>query len=121
MMVPAATPIDASAMAMDRQTITNATISPANKSRSICVNYNNCNGILSVMTPSITGVAPSSEPFSTKQRKAKSTSKKAAPSNTRWKKNSPAVPPSSPCNIMYAAATFAASFASSKTVVPPRR
>ena len=63
----AATPMDASAVAMDRHMITDTTILPSDKPRSISnsiklfgVDYNNCNGILSAMIPSISVVAPSS-------------------------------------------------------------
>ena len=89
MVVPAATAMDASTLAMDCRMITDTIISPADEPRSISnlielfgFDYNNCNGILSAMAPSIAIAAPSSEPSSTKKRKAKSTRTKAAPSTT---------------------------------------
>ena len=63
----AATPMDASAVTLDHHMITDTTITPADEPSSISnpielfgVDYNNCNGILSAMIPSISVVAPSS-------------------------------------------------------------
>ena len=120
----AATPMDASAVAIDCHRITNTAIS-SNEPRSISnpielfgIDYSTCNGTLAAMTLSIAATAPFLEPSSTKKHRAKLTQKKATPSTTRRKKDTPAAPASSPHSVLYAAAMFAASFVSSKTVVP---
>ena len=75
--------------------------------------YNDCNGILSAMTPSHVAAATTTTPSLAppKKRKAKSSKAKGGASSTQHKKHSTATPdPLLPFPVIYASATIATSF-----------
>ena len=114
-----ASPMDASAVALDCRTLKDTTAPPGKPRYGIDpvdefgVDYNDCNCILSAMTPS-PAVAQSS--YQPNKPKATLSQKKDGPSSI-WHKKTTA-PTSSPQRVIYATALLAELFLSSETMVP---
>ena len=99
--VAAAAQADGSPGAMDRCTITNSILPASDELRTIAdpiqlfgQDYNDCNGILSAMTPSHVATANTTTPSlaPSKKRKAKSSKAKGGASSTQCNKRSTATP-----------------------------